>query len=91
VYLELEPNHCSLHHAKLMHASEPNTSSIRRCGYTMRYMSTRVKLNEEFCGAFHQIYLARGRDHAGNNYADPTKSYPQLARYRETSGPKGGH
>ena len=91
VYLELEPNQCSLHHAKLMHASDPNTSNMRRCGYTMRFMSTRVKLNEEFCGAFHQIYLARGRDHAGNRYADPTKSYPQLARYRETNGPKGGH
>jgi hypothetical protein len=91
VYLELEPNHCSLHHAKLMHASDPNTSSMRRCGYTMRYMSTAAKLNEAFCGAFHQIYLARGRDRAGNRYADPTKSYPQLARYREESGPKGGH
>ncbi len=91
VYLELRPGECSLHHAKLMHASEPNTSSIRRCGYTMRYMSTRVKLNVDYCGRFHQIYLARGRDHAGNSYADPSKSYPHLARYRETSGPKGGH
>ena len=91
VYLELQPNECSLHHAKLMHASEPNTSAIRRCGYTMRFMSTRVKLNVDYCGAFHQIYLARGRDHAGNPYADPTKIYAQLARYRETAGPKGGH
>ena len=91
VYLELQPGECSLHHAKLMHASDPNTSPIRRCGYTMRYMSTRVKLNTDFCGAFHQIYLARGRDHAGNPYADATRSYPELARYRETSGPKGGH
>src|SRR5215213_2364869 len=81
VYLELEPNRCSLHHAKLMHASDPNTSDVRRCGYTMRYMSTRVKLNEEYCGAWHNIYLARGRDQAGNKYADPTQSYPHLARY----------
>jgi hypothetical protein len=91
VDLELQPNQCSLHHAKLMHASEPNASNIRRCGYTMRYMSTRVKLNTEFCGKFHQIYLARGRDHAGNSYADPMRSYPHLARYRELNGPKGGH
>src|SRR4051794_8895747 len=75
VYLELEPNRCSLHHAKLMHASDANTSDIRRCGYTMRYMSTRVKMNEEYTRPFHQIYLARGRDHAGNQYADPTQSY----------------
>jgi len=74
-----------------MHASDPNKSTMRRCGYTMRYMSTAVKLNEEYCGAFHQIYLARGRDRAGNRYADPSKAYPHLARYRETSGPKGGH
>ena len=91
VYLELRPGECSLHHAKLMHASEPNTSAIRRCGYTMRYMSTRVKLSVDYCGQFHQIYLARGRDQAGNPYADPSKSYPHLARYRETNGPKGGH
>jgi ectoine hydroxylase-related dioxygenase (phytanoyl-CoA dioxygenase family) len=91
VYLELAPNRCSLHHAKLMHASDPNTSDVRRCGYTMRYMSTAVKLNEDFCGAYHQIYLARGRDRAGNRYADPTQAYSHLARYRETSGPKGGH
>ena len=74
-----------------MHASDVNTSAMRRCGYTMRYMPTSVKLNEEFCGAFHQIYLVRGRDRAGNRYADPTKSYPELARYREVSGPQGGH
>jgi chlorinating enzyme len=91
VYLELRPNQCSLHHAKLMHASDPNTGDVRRCGYTMRYMSTRVKLNTDFCGEWHQIYLARGRDHAGNRYADPTRSYAHLARYRETSGPRGGH
>jgi hypothetical protein len=54
-------------------------------------MSTRVKLNTGFCGEWHQIYLARGRDHAGNCYADPARSYPHLARYRETSGPTGGH
>jgi chlorinating enzyme len=91
VYLELQPNQCSLHHAKLMHASDPNTSDMRRCGYTMRFMSTRVKLNAEYCGEWHQIYLARGRDRAGNRYADPAKSYPHLARYRETKGPRGGH
>ena len=91
VHLELSPGQCSLHHAKLMHASDPNTSAMRRCGYTMRYMPTTVKLNEEFCGAFHQLYLARGRDRAGNRYADPAKSYPHLARFREESGPKGGH
>jgi hypothetical protein len=54
-------------------------------------MSTRVKLNTDYCGEWHQIYLARGRDHAGNPYADASKSYAHLARYRETNGPNGGH
>src|SRR5690242_16906090 len=31
VSLELVPNQCSLHDGRLMHGSQPNTSSIRRC------------------------------------------------------------
>jgi hypothetical protein len=89
VYIELGENEASLHDGRLMHGSDANRSSIRRCGYTMRYIPTAVKMNREFCGEWHQIYLARGKDRAGNVYADPGKSYPQLARYRETSGRKG--
>jgi hypothetical protein len=89
VFLELEPNQCSLHDGRLAHGSDANTSSLRRCGYTMRYMSTRVKFHHDHCGAWHQIYLARGRDHSGNVYADPTKSYGEMAKYRESSGRKG--
>jgi Phytanoyl-CoA dioxygenase (PhyH) len=81
VTIELEPNHASLHDGRLMHGSPPNTSSTRRCGYTMRYMPTTVKLDEAAL-SWHNIYLARGRDRAGNQYADPTKSYDELARYR---------
>jgi hypothetical protein len=87
VAIELQPNHCSLHDGRLMHGSDANTSSIRRCGYTMRYMSTRVKLVEEK-NPGHQIYLARGRDLAGNRYADPTRSYDELAQFREEKGIK---
>jgi hypothetical protein len=89
VTIELQPNHASLHDGRLMHASPPNTSNIRRCGYTMRYISTAVKMAEAN-RAFHQLYLARGHDHAGNLYADPAKTYPNLARYRESHG-KNGH
>jgi ectoine hydroxylase-related dioxygenase (phytanoyl-CoA dioxygenase family) len=81
----LQPNQASLHDARLMHGSPANTSSLRRCGYTMRYMPTTVKFNTDWRGrSVHQIYLARGRDRAGNNYADPTRVYESLARYRET-------
>ncbi|HWB53163.1 MAG TPA: phytanoyl-CoA dioxygenase family protein [Tepidisphaeraceae bacterium] len=89
VTLELDPNHASLHDGRLMHGSPPNTSTLRRCGYTMRYIPTNVKLSEK-ASQYHQFYLARGKDRAGNTYADPTKSYPHLARYRETHG-KNGH
>lgn len=86
----LEPNHASLHDGRLIHGSEPNLSSKRRCGYTMRYTSTRTRFNHEKVGAWHQIYLARGRDHAGNRYADPTKSHDDFLRARTQHG-KTGH
>ncbi len=81
----LAPNEASLHSAKLMHGSPPNHSAMRRCGYTMRYMPTHVKWTED---PAHQLYLARGRDKAGNCYADPSKAYPELARFRRG---KSGH
>jgi chlorinating enzyme len=80
VDIVLDPNECSMHESKLMHSSTANTSDIRRCGYTMRYISTHCKFES---GPHMQIYLARGKDHAGNRYADPTKVYENLRRYRE--------
>jgi hypothetical protein len=88
VAMILEPNQASLHDARLMHGSEANTSAIRRCGWTMRYMSAATKFHPESRKGAHQIYLARGRNVAGNQYADAAKAYPELARYRETSGYK---
>ncbi|MCL5997571.1 MAG: phytanoyl-CoA dioxygenase family protein [Chloroflexi bacterium] len=85
---ELQPNQASLHDGKLIHGSPANTSHLRRCGYTMRYMPASAKFNSDQLGALHQVYLARGRDRAGNQYADPSKAYPELARYRELSGKK---
>ena len=85
---ELKPNQASLHDGKLIHGSPANTSDLRRCGYTMRYMPTSVRFHAELMQGLHQIYLARGRDVAGNQYADSGKAYPELARYREQSGKK---
>jgi ectoine hydroxylase-related dioxygenase (phytanoyl-CoA dioxygenase family) len=90
VALELKPGQASLHDGRIMHGSEPNTSNLRRCGYTMRYISTRVRFNHEKNGAFHHLYLARGRDHAGNIYGDPGRSYESMSRYRIKHG-KTGH
>jgi chlorinating enzyme len=88
VALELQPNEASLHNGKLMHSSEANTSAIRRCGYTMRYIPTHVKLQLDK-NSMHKIFLARGRDRAGNSYGDPTKCYEELRRYKEQHGNNG--
>jgi hypothetical protein len=37
----------------------------------------------------HKIFLARGRDRAGNSYGDPTKCYEELRRYKEQHGNNG--
>jgi chlorinating enzyme len=67
--LVLDSNHASLHDGRIMHASEPNLSTRRRCGYTMRYFSATAK----YIGykAHKHIYMARGRDRADNTYFEP--------------------
>ena len=88
---ELKANEASLHDGGLIHGSPPNFSDKRRTGYTMRYMPTTVKHlgGKSELGHSHIVYLARGRDRAGNSYGDPTKVYPELARYRELHVRKG--
>src|ERR1019366_1468793 len=82
VYIELQPNQCSLHDARIQHGSEPNTSDLRRCGWTLRFCSTRARFNDEAFGGAHQVYLARGRDLGGNVYAEPTRAYPEVLARR---------
>lgn len=84
----LAPNECSLHDGRLMHGSPPNTSNERRCGYTMRYIKTSTHLSEE-AQEYHQIYLARGRNISGQQYADPAKSYDEFFKRRISKGRKG--
>ncbi len=73
----LQPNEASLHDGRLMHGSEPNTSDMRRCGWTLRYARGDVKLNPELLAA-HQMYPARGRNVTGQPLGDPSKAYPEL-------------
>ena len=63
----LDPNHCSLHEARIIHGAKPNTSEFRRCGYTMRYFPLTSKVYPEK-NAGHKIWLARGKDQAGNQF-----------------------
>jgi hypothetical protein len=85
-YIELQPNQCSLHDARIQHGSEPNTSQIRRCGWTLRFRPTRVRFNEARFDGMHQVYLARGSDRGGNRYADPTRAYPEIMHRRGEAG-----
>ncbi|MFW5844596.1 MAG: phytanoyl-CoA dioxygenase family protein [Planctomycetota bacterium] len=71
VALELEPNHCSLHHARIIHGSEPNTSDQRRCGLTMRYVGSQARWLAEDRHRHHRNYALRGRIHHDNAYAEP--------------------
>jgi hypothetical protein len=92
VYIELQPNHCSLHDARIQHGSEANASQIRRCGWTLRFCSTSLKFNEEEFAGAHQVYLARGQDRGGNRYADPARAYPEvLAKRGMSSAYKNSH
>ena len=84
----LQPNQASLHDARIMHGSPANTSSIRRCGYTMRYMSSACRLSEKQ-REFHNIYLARGRDLANQQYADPNENYQWLIDKRASNNRRG--
>jgi hypothetical protein len=79
VDIGLQPNEASIHHGKIIHGSNPNTGTLRRAVLTVRYFPTTVKFTPEnhphFAAAKFNIYLARGRDRAGNHYADPTRSH----------------
>jgi len=67
VYFSLQPNECSFHEARIIHGANANTSSKRRCGYTMRYFptSSQIYLEEN---DIHKIWLARGKDLANNRF-----------------------
>lgn len=67
VDFELEPGECSLHDGRIIHGAGANTSPHRRTGYTMRYFSAATRVVPE-TNPGHRIWLARGRDVAGNAY-----------------------
>ena len=75
VDLEVLQGQCHVHHSKMVHGSNANTSQKRRCGYTMRYMPTSVKVKTLPERSTHAIYLARGKDLGGNEYGDPTRPF----------------
>ena len=54
----LSAGQMSLHHVGVVHGSDPNTSSIDRIGFAIRYISTNVKQN----GGRTSATMARGTD-----------------------------
>lgn len=80
----LDPNECSLHDARAIHGSAANTSTKRRCGYTMRYMGTHVQLAPDVHD-LQKVYLARGRAKAHNPWAEPGQDHSNLHQKRAQS------
>lgn len=68
VYFELEPNHCSVHDGRIFHGALANTSPMRRCGYTMRYVSLDCVINKDHPdNKTHRLYHLRGENLANND------------------------
>jgi non-haem Fe2+, alpha-ketoglutarate-dependent halogenase len=63
----LKPGEMSLHHVKLVHGSEPNTSNDRRIGLAIRYIPTDLKQLKVRDSAT----LVRGVDRHGNFDLEP--------------------
>ena len=70
VYFELERGEFSMHDGRIVHGAKPNTSPIRRTGYTMRYFPSSVRMQDVPQNEGWKIWLARGGDLAGNAYAN---------------------
>lgn len=73
VNLELNEGECHFHDGFTVHASNSNTSSHRRCGYTMRYFPAYVHhFDPKKRSGQHHIYLLRGKDRTnGHNVYTP--------------------
>jgi ectoine hydroxylase-related dioxygenase (phytanoyl-CoA dioxygenase family) len=70
VDFELQRGEFSIHDGRIVHGAKPNTSSVRRTGYTMRYFPSSVRMQPVPQNEGWKIWLARGRDLAGNDYAN---------------------
>jgi hypothetical protein len=70
VYFELQRGEFSMHDGRIVHGAKANTSPVRRTGYTMRYFPSSVRMQDIPQNEGWKIWLARGRDLAGNDYAN---------------------
>lgn len=63
VHCELEPGQASFHHGKLLHASAPNRSDVRRLGLAINYISPHV---QQVVASTDFAMLVRGEDRYGH-------------------------
>jgi hypothetical protein len=63
-YLELEPGDFSIHHPMLVHGSDGNTSSERRCGLTIRLMAPSTVCTDPT----QPVFMLRGADTIKNTW-----------------------
>ena len=74
VDVELEAGEFSAHDVYLWHGSNPNRSQRRRCGITIKYIPTHVRIDRTFVSPTGfdwsglRLYLARGRPGESNEY-----------------------
>jgi hypothetical protein len=68
VDFELERGEFSMHDGRIVHGAKPNTSPVRRTGYTMRYFPASVRVMPVEQNVGWKVWLARGKDSAGNTY-----------------------
>lgn len=73
VDLALSPGDVEVHHPRILHASNANTSPMRRCGLTIRYIPTSTRITSEE-QPFPSALLLRGRAGVNSYQRPPTFS-----------------
>jgi len=68
----LPPGGVEVHHPNIIHGSKANTSPMRRCGLTIRYIPTTTRITAE---AWPCAFLLRGRAVPGVNTYVPRPKY----------------
>jgi ectoine hydroxylase-related dioxygenase (phytanoyl-CoA dioxygenase family) len=76
VDVELKAGEFSVHDAFILHGSNPNRSSRRRCGITVKYIPTSVRIDRSYVAPSGfdwqglNLYLARGSPGTVNRYVN---------------------
>ncbi|KZK88596.1 1-deoxypentalenic acid 11-beta-hydroxylase [Pseudovibrio sp. Ad46] len=79
IYMELKPGEMSLHHFKLVHGSDANTTNDRRIGFATRYVAAKSNVSADNQSAL----LVRGQNHTSISMEKRAKDLNPTQRYRE--------